>query len=203
MAQLWLYGSLYVACSCARSSSRLFIIKNTDFRGPAPPKENEQISLELKRLESAKLKTSFSHLQNTERQSIQVISHNVQSLRAHIDQITNDAAYLHSDMILLNETWTTSDQIFIMLGFQEVARVNVEEDRPMQYGSVCYLSENYFTTHGQYDTIERLWKNHQGSISIAGFNNPDITVISVYISPKCSYIHAIEELDHCLSNSKV
>ncbi|KAG2213497.1 hypothetical protein INT47_009171 [Mucor saturninus] len=99
-----LRSSLYVARSRATSASGLFIIKNTDFCGPAPPKENEQISLELKRLESAKLKTSFSHLQNTERQSMQVISHNVQSLRAHIDQITNDAAYLHSDIILLNET---------------------------------------------------------------------------------------------------
>ncbi|KAG2213498.1 hypothetical protein INT47_009172 [Mucor saturninus] len=67
-----------------------------------------------------------------------------------------------------------------MLDFQEVARVNVEENRPMPYGS-------------------RLWKNHQGSISIGGFNNQDITVISVYISP---YIHAIDELDHCLRNSK-
>lgn len=74
---------LYVACSRVTSANGLYIISNKHFRPPAPPappKETEDISLELKRLDSVKLVPKFFSLHDNERQSYQMIYHNVQSL---------------------------------------------------------------------------------------------------------------------------
>lgn len=63
-----------MACSRATSAKGLYIIRHTDFQGPSPPKENENISLELIRLESNKLETTFNHLHNIDRQCTQLYS---------------------------------------------------------------------------------------------------------------------------------
>lgn len=183
-------SSLYVACSRATSANSLYIIIKEDFKPTVSPGENETISLELTRLESVKLEPRFLKLHNTERQNLQLITHNVQSLKSHMDQIINDKVYLCSDFLLFNETWSTPNQVHNIPGFKEAARVNVEGDVPRPYGSICYINEKILSKLRTYTIIENLWRNSSGSISVAGFTSTEdkFTVLSVYISPSCDMI---------------
>lgn len=89
-----------------------------------------------------------------------------------------------------------------MPNFREMARVNVEGDRSMAYGPVCSIKEKLYAVLGPVDIIEILWKNQEGSISIAGIKNDGWTILSVYISPNCDFSHTIAKLENCLNNSK-
>lgn len=94
-------SSLYVACSRATSASGLYIISDKSFQPTIPPKETDIISIELARLESVKLEPQFLDLHCDDSQYIQLISHNVQSIQAHLDQISNDKANLYSQILFL------------------------------------------------------------------------------------------------------
>jgi hypothetical protein len=102
---------LYVACSRATSANGLTLIcKDNMFVKPkglfAEP-ENELRKEIQERQPTVSLDLFYHHLLNRiEGQSpyFQVISHNIQSLRRHIDQVVNDHVYLSSDLLLFNET---------------------------------------------------------------------------------------------------
>lgn len=197
---------MYVACSRATSANGLYIINKGDFQPTVPPGETESISLELARLESVKLEPRFLKLRDTERSNLQLIAHNVQSLKSHMDQIINDKVYLCSDFLLLNETWSTSNQVYNIPGFKEAARVNVEGEVPKPYGSICYINEKTLSKLGDnFNIIENLWRSSAGSISVAGFtfNEDKITVLSVYISPGCDMRSAVSQLRQCLGDNSV
>ncbi|KAG2192542.1 hypothetical protein INT47_011655 [Mucor saturninus] len=191
-------SSLYVACSRATSADGFLIIKNDAFKPTLPPKSTENISLELIRQESVKLNPVFLHLQDLNKNRMQLISHNVQSLAAHVNQITTDNVYSCSDILLFNETWITHNHDIQIPDFVEAGRVDVVGDNPKPYGSVCYINNRVLKDIGSYDVIEQLWRDDEGSISIAGFVSDSLSALSLYISPRCNLTSALMELDNCL-----
>lgn len=48
----------------------------------------------------------------------QIVSHNIQGIQAHIDQIMIDPVYLSCGLISLNETWMLSPQVPTLLLLQ-------------------------------------------------------------------------------------
>ncbi|KAI8969451.1 hypothetical protein BDB01DRAFT_855935 [Pilobolus umbonatus] len=194
-------SSLYVACSRATSASGLYIIKKSPFVKTSALGPNEPITQELRRLETVQLIPRFAHLQDPNRQHFQVVSHNVQSLNAHLVQIVTDQVYLCSDILLFNKTWSTARHQFVFPGdaFTEVARVDVCGNTPKAYGSISYLSQRLLSRIGIYTIIEGLHIDDNGSISISGFTNPHISIFSCYISPRCNIDRALLELDNYLA----
>ncbi|KAG2194769.1 hypothetical protein INT47_012071 [Mucor saturninus] len=191
---------MYVACSKVTTAAVLFIIAKK-FIPTTAPDPKDDIAIELKRLETVKLKPKF-YEQRLPCTTMKIISNNVQSLNAHVTHITNDQVYMTSDIILLSETWTTENQQFDIPGFTEIARVNITElTSSRAYGAMCLVNDklNQSTT---FKKIQLLNTSNEGSISIAGFTSPTLPVLSVYISPKFKLDDALPIIESCISNNK-
>lgn len=90
---------LYVVCSRANSAADLSILtKNNRFTSPKAlglENRDNDIRVELQKEPARYLDLQFATLsrRTDARIRIQLISHNVQIVRAHIDQIVNDPTY--------------------------------------------------------------------------------------------------------------
>ncbi|KAG2191561.1 hypothetical protein INT47_006013 [Mucor saturninus] len=81
----------------ATTAAGLFIIAKKFIPKTAPDPKYD-IAIELKRLETVKLKPKF-YEQRLPCTAMKIISNNVQSLNAHVTHITNDQVYMTSDVI--------------------------------------------------------------------------------------------------------
>ncbi|KAI8387548.1 hypothetical protein BD560DRAFT_420006 [Blakeslea trispora] len=122
---------LYVACSRVTSASGLFLTGNKS-ETTRPPRTNDEISIELNRQKTVQLGTAFDRLTTTNSNyTYQLMFHNVQSLKAHVDQIINDRSYLASDFFL-----------FYLPEFKEGSRIDVKGSTPHAYGSACFVNND-------------------------------------------------------------
>lgn len=99
------YRSLiYVAFSRATSLCGLYLIGT--FVPPLPPASTNKVVVEMNRLKTeAPLIPKYTGLKTVPEEDVQIISHNVRSLKAHINSIRNDKVFLSSNFILAQETW--------------------------------------------------------------------------------------------------
>ncbi|KAI8327645.1 hypothetical protein EDC96DRAFT_549567 [Choanephora cucurbitarum] len=129
----------------------------------------------------------------------QLVFHNVESLKAHVDQIINDKSYLVSDFLLFAETWANSQHIFSLPGVKEASRTNVEGSTPRANGSICFINNSNLDTELVTNIYQRLVTdddNHQMSISAFIYN--DLLIASVYRSPRFSLDRCLVELKELL-----
>lgn len=108
-------NELYVACLRATTAAGLFIMNST-FAFTNPVDANSNLAGELLRHNEVALVPYFDHLLLPQ-QYTQLIFHNVQSLKNHFSHITNDTIYLHSDILLFVETWSSNSSSLIIPGF--------------------------------------------------------------------------------------
>ncbi|KAI9018019.1 hypothetical protein CLU79DRAFT_831617 [Phycomyces nitens] len=204
---------LYVACSRATSADGLRLIcKSNQFIPPKPITEdrNNQLQIEINRHQTVQLELSFGHLQKQEESDYtQLISHNVQSLRAHLSQITSDQVYLSSNILLFNETWTLPNhESCVIPGFTLVSSIDSNPTNARVSGACCYVRNSFLsrTIGSSNETAIRTANSrlfldgNNGSTSVAFFVLNESLYCSIYVSPRCQLSTLMEALEFVVSH---
>lgn len=114
---------LYVAFTRAKVLQGLYLLGK--FKPPTPRKSTDPVVLEMERLErECKLEPRFAFLRLVPQNVLQVMSHNVQSIRKHLPSIISDQVYMNSDLLLFQETWALDNEEYPIEGFTEICRNN-------------------------------------------------------------------------------
>ncbi|ORX65581.1 hypothetical protein DL89DRAFT_270817 [Linderina pennispora] len=169
---------MYVAFSRTVSGSGLYLIG--DFREPSPPDRNSSLQREYARQQQCQLLPVFRFLREP-CQCQQLLFHNVQSFRAHLQLVTSDKVYMHSDLLLFAETWLCEDQPCEIPGFTMVASASRGSHGSSAVGACCYVSERLQSlVHGVMAGIQRFGRQ---SVSAAVATIRGACFISMYASP--------------------
>jgi len=128
---------LYVACSRATSLSGLYLIGN--FKPPAPMVNSDHLWTEMTRWDSCKILPCFKFLREPQC-DIQVMYHNVQSLRKKWDLIKNDSSYKKSHLVFFSETWMTPNDSLNLRHFNVLQRVG-DSRKPAPRGIWMFAHE--------------------------------------------------------------
>lgn len=130
--------------SATTAEGLVLVCKNNLFVKPSclESEKKSELKKEIERYPDIALKSIFSKL--TEKNYFQVISHNVQSLNAHLGQIINDQVYISSDIILLNETWTLPSDNFDIPGFDMVSSQWIVLDQDASLSVLAVTLHNLF-----------------------------------------------------------
>ncbi|GFW67210.1 ATP-dependent DNA helicase [Trichonephila clavipes] len=95
----------YVALSRVTSVQGLYILG--EYKAPPPPREDDLILQEMKRLKGNSILPKYAFLhQHNDPNTLQIMYHNVQSLNAHYEDIAADPCVMNSNILLFAETWT-------------------------------------------------------------------------------------------------
>ncbi|OAD72384.1 hypothetical protein PHYBLDRAFT_169516 [Phycomyces blakesleeanus NRRL 1555(-)] len=139
-----------------------------------------------------------------------LISHNVQRLRAHINQITSDQVYLTSDIILCNETWTLpNNEEYDIPNFTMISRIDSHSTNARVSGSCCYIRSSLLPSTNNsnddslvYTTSSRMFIDEAGgSTSISLFILSSNLYCSIYVSPLCQLNTLMEALEFVVSHT--
>ncbi|KAI8326934.1 hypothetical protein BD560DRAFT_442538 [Blakeslea trispora] len=187
---------LYVACSRATSASGLYLI-GSKFEPTKPPNARDGVAKELERHETVKANLKFEQISDRSHSfQFQLMFHNVQSLRAHIDQVVHDQAYLCSHILLFAETWTTNSQTIEIPGFKQVARVNVYGSALKANGSACFVKTSLLESDSVNNIHEQLVGDNAGhKMAISAFVFKETLIASVYCSPNFKEDVALTKLE--------
>ena len=194
----------YVACSRATSAKGLVLIcKKNKFVPPSSlARDNGASSLrnELERHDTFKFVPLFDKLTVRDESIIQILSHNVQSLRAHIDQIQRDQVYINSDIILLCETWTLpNNEVFELDNFILASRQDGQTGNPKPIGSCCFIN-NTFLNNRTYTSDSKYFQDRNCSVSVSLVVIDSSLFASVYCSPNASTDIILEALQFILDH---
>lgn len=169
--------TLYVCCSRATTLSGLFLLGK--FQPPSPANPNDECIQEMNRMRrEAKLIPIFEFLRNVPDEVLQIISHNVQSLKAHKSTIKKDDVYMQSSILALSETWLKITDKIEFDNFQETVR-NGGEGSTRGRGTIIFNKNNLEVT--QCNHFEHHSMSHHFEATSCEFN--DLVLINVYISP--------------------
>lgn len=169
--------ALYVAMSRATSLNGLYIIGK--FKAPAPIDPNDKAVKQMTRLRNEKLlKTKYQFLKDFDRtQTIQVYSHNIQSLPKHLNCISSDYVAKKSDLICLQETWAKDNENYVIAGYTEVIR-NKTNQNYRGRGTIIYCK-----TPNETQGSEQIYLfNNRTHIEITYTFFKDILIINIYFS---------------------
>lgn len=173
---------LYVAASRATSLEGLYFIGK--FKPPSPPGPKDQVVLEMERLKKyCLLHTKFEHFRKALNSGIRIISHNVQSLRKHINSIICDKVYTNSDLLLFQETWALSFEQYQIPEFTEIDR-NHFNGRPTARGTMIFKRDTQMFVRPMQKIEHKSGEQHVEITSLQIEN--DLVVINVYKSPKAT-----------------
>ncbi|XP_046974744.1 uncharacterized protein LOC124541014 [Vanessa cardui] len=198
---------LYVACSRATSASGLYLVTSDgNFNPPAKVSEKSAVHLEMMRLLENKLIPQFEVLQSPG-DEIQIIFHNVQSLRKHLLDVKADCIIHSSHITLFVETWGSRSDNFELEGFEQVCRIdgpNVLNANPGR-GAIAYINCNYVnelddgSNKGLF--IDSPGGGHCECLQFKAFG---VQFLTVYKSPRCLPKIAVECIKKAISaNEKI
>ncbi|XP_075170221.1 uncharacterized protein LOC142242518 [Haematobia irritans] len=121
-------AALYVACSRATNASGLFIIGS--FNPPNGFLDSDPVKIELNKLNSSKLLNLQHDFNNSNRFKMKLFYHNIQSFRAHREDLITDHTITASDFLCLVETWTFPEEEIDITGFAVIDRIDcINPDR--------------------------------------------------------------------------
>ena len=171
---------LYVALSRATKIDGLYLIG--EFKAPKKPDAKHQPTNEMKRLrENAALVPKFSSFRAVPDDVIQIVSHNVQSLRKHISTILNDKIFTKSNLLLLQECWNLSHDKYEINGMAEIQR-NALAGTPSAKGTMIYARDLMSVSPGTSKMFE-----HSGQhIELTTCTTSDLVIVNIYKNPKSS-----------------
>lgn len=173
---------LYVAFSRVTNINGLYLIGK--FVPPKPPSFKHGPTIEMKRMrQDALLIPKFQHLRQVPNGTIQIISHNVQSLRIHAKSIESDPVYFLSHLLLLQETWLHNKELISIKGFAENTRsctTGVVRGR----GTIIYNNDSLHVQ--KLNSAQYKSNDNDQYFELSACKIGNITFLNAYLSPNCS-----------------
>lgn len=169
---------LYVALSRATSLKGLHIIG--DFKPPKPRPATDPVVVEMDRMKKfCSLVPKYQWLRKVSEDTLQIISHNVQSIRKHHRSIRSDYVYMNSHLLLFQETWALANERYDFPEFSEVVRNDVS-GRPSAGGTIIY-AKNGQRTDQSYSISVQSGNEH---VEITCCVKDDLKIVNIYKHPK-------------------
>ena len=169
----------YVAFSRATSLDGLHIIGQ--FNPPSQIEENDPVKIEMDRLRQNPLIPKFQYLRDVPDNIIQIVSHNVQSIRKHISSVVADSVYTNSHILAFQECWALSNESYNIPDFEEISR-NSLSGRPRAFGTINFcksLMEARISNR-----IELEFGDEQNHVELTGYCiDNKLTIINIYNNP--------------------
>ncbi|CAF0843236.1 unnamed protein product [Adineta ricciae] len=189
-------SELYVACSRATKASGLYLIG--DFVPPKPPEHNDTVAMMFKAMRSErKIHFSLEFPEESPKENIYLMFHNVQSLHKHFLDVKCDRTFLSATIISLVETWTKPSDNLEIEGFKIVHRRDCHDIRK-PFGQITYLKN-----HLKYEVIaERYEYSGINHIEYSSIKIDDLCLISVYNSPNSAFDVLKRHIDEVITVSK-
>lgn len=178
----------YVAFSRATTLNGLHIIGK--FNPPDEIKADDPVQIEMARLRNDPFIPKFQVLREVPENVIQIISHNVQSIRKHISSIVADTTYTNSQILVFQESWAINNESYNIPEFEEISR-NSLSGRPRPFGTINFCKssmESRITNR-----IEFELENTNNHLELTGFCvDNKLTIINIYNSP-ASNLNVLKE----------
>jgi hypothetical protein len=174
VAGMW-RSLVYVAFSRAMLLTGLYILG--EFR-KSNPSANDNVGKEMDRLrQTSALVPKFAFLRQVPEDAIQVVSHNVTSVKNHhIKAIRNDRVFVNSHLLLIQESWIYNNQSYSIEGMEEIQRNEIDGEHR---GTMIYAKQNSGTqAHKRYS-----FEEGKQRIDITSCKHKDILFINVYKNP--------------------
>lgn len=169
----------YVAFSRATSLNGLHIIGQ--FNPPSQIEENDPVKIEMERLRQNPLIPKFQFLRIVPENVIQIVSHNVQSIRKHISSVVTDSVYTNSHILAFQESWAINNESYNIPDFEEISR-NSLSGRPRAFGTINFCKSSIESRISNRIEIELGDANNH--IELTGYCiDNKLTVINVYNNP--------------------
>lgn len=174
---------LYVALSRATSVSGLFLIGN--FKPPSPAKPTDEVVVEMNRLKrDCELIPKFVELREVPHNTLQIISHNVQSISKHIDSIKSDQVFINSHIMLFQETWATVNDVIAFGSHQEINRNDLTGQKTARGTMIFAKTDAGLITKTEQKTEFRDDKKH---IEITTCSCEGVKILNIYIGPQTTF----------------
>ncbi|KAG5674792.1 hypothetical protein PVAND_004740 [Polypedilum vanderplanki] len=169
----------YVAFSRVTSLSGLHILGK--FVPPKPVEPNDVAYVEMARLRRNPLVPKYQSLRNVPDNIIQIISHNVQSIRKHITTVIADRVFINSHIISLQESWAIDNESYNIPDFEEISR-NQFLGRPKAFGTINFCKIDFETRIS--DRIETEHGDTKDHVELSAFRiDKKLTIINIYNNP--------------------
>lgn len=169
---------LYVALSRATTLKGLYIIG--EFKAPRTRPSTDPVILEMNRMKKyCMLVPKYQHLREVGGSILQIVSHNVQSIRSHFKSIRCDSVYMNSHVLLFQETWALSKECYDFPEFAEIVRNNYS-GRATARGTIIYAKEQEKYLHRS----SVVFKENHNYIEITFCLKNDLKIINTYIHPR-------------------
>ncbi|XP_035700553.1 uncharacterized protein LOC118433080 [Folsomia candida] len=190
--------AIYVAMSRAPSLSGLFI--GGTFNAPrAIDTLRHPVALELSRLRKLPFPYSLRYLPDQEDPN-KIVFHNIQSFRAHCDDILADKNYMASDILCFCETRTLVSDMVELPGFSILHRI----DSPTIQSSIGTL----VLRSDSYSPIISDFQYSQGNLSfnkhfqIVQWRQNNVRICMLYRSPQYSTLTFLQDIRNLLISTK-
>lgn len=165
------------------------------FQPTIPPEPNNKVVAEMNRLRTESiLLPKFTELRQVPDDCIQIISHNVRSLKPHINSIRHDNVFLASHFILLQETWlkVNDQEDFLSIpGKTIIARNKLPDSNSKGKGNIMYANENLdIISSGHYDRRGLMFEI---DLTVCRFGN--LFIVNMYKTKNSTTDHILRALD--------
>ncbi|CAG5050324.1 unnamed protein product [Parnassius apollo] len=187
-----LRSMLYIACSRATSAQGLFIVTET-LRPPRPPSEHDSVVTEMRKLKLNSLIPIYPPAK-----SCQIMFHNIQSLRKHLQDVVTDPQTMACDIYLAVETWSCLQDLFNMNNFEEIVRTN----GPKQYSANPGFGVSAMVRHNLEYSNPRSYSEISGTehCEAVSFEVNNVKIVAFYRSCKCPNSVAVGIINNLLSH---
>ena len=188
--------NLYVACSRAKSLNGLFIVG--EFVPPTQPPANDPVTMEMERLRTIPFKFSMKFLQDVDDTFEKIYFHNVQSLVEHLPDVVTDQCCLASDLICFVEPHLLEGDVFEVLKFSSIYRVNCRSRPRNSEGALVLRKNGGIASEIRCSSVSNF--TSPGHCIIVSIVISDVHLIMSYKHPKYSKESFMQKLSEILSN---
>jgi exonuclease III len=146
--------------------------------------------------------TKFEFLRIVPSNTIQIVSHNVQSIRKHIRTICNDKVFTESHILQFQEIWATADEKFEIPNTIETQRNNIS-GKPAARGTIIYLKFNDSIRDCPVFSFE--YSNQRIDITTCIYLE-DVVFINIYKNPSATFEFfkaSMEEINYIFTTQNV
>ena len=169
----------YVAFSRATTLNGLHIIGQ--FNPPEEIAANDPVQIEMARLRQDPLIPKFQFLRYVPENVVQIVSHNIQSIRKHISSVVADNVYTNSDILAFQECWALHNESYNIPEFEEISR-NSLSGRPRAFGTINFCKSSIECRIS--NRIEIALGDANNHVELTGFCLDNmLTIINVYNNP--------------------
>lgn len=177
----------------------MFIVTtgSTDFPAPIPPSRTNQVVVEMSRLRENLLVPAFRFF-CLERSLVclQLVYHNVQSLRKHLDDVAADPMLCNSDIVFLAETWGSTLNKFQISSFDVITRTHGPNVNSANRGMGMIAFKNNKIQVVNSTTFQTSCsKGHCEGVVV---NLREVRLIGIYKSPSFNLKAFIDILNHVI-----